>query len=206
MGIKVWRFRVQRHSNFELNSFLTTLPEEWNDEIAEAIINVFHPLAITNKPVMFQRQTKDNASLTGHTDEVGDVTIKDKEVKLKIKGEVENQVTRVGYYKVKNVELDGSHYIAWHHFWASEIGSMNPEKEPSPEFRLKYDREALKPISLLRIDYVRNEGKPPLRILVRQSIESFIALLCGRVIEHTYIQFGPQSTVLYEVSRTKAAR
>ena len=95
------------YSNLELNSFLTNLMDGWDEAAAQAVVDAFHTLPISNDVVETRTEIKEGAPMMGHTNEVGNITIDDKEVKETTKGETQEGVARVGYYKVKQIRSCG---------------------------------------------------------------------------------------------------
>lgn len=148
------------YSILELNSFLTKLTQGYDETSALAIIDAFHKLPISGNKIVIKKKMTEDTSFTGYTNEVGDTTIPNKDTKEVVIGEKSEEVVRVGHYKVKQrvVNDDESFIINWHHFWASDINTMNIDNAPPPIFGIEYLKEGLKPIALIRWDFVLEVG------------------------------------------------
>lgn len=191
---------MEKHSNYELNSFLTILMERWDESAAQAIVDAFHTLPIASDFTSITTVTKNNASVTGHTDKAGDITVHDKETKVVVRGESQEDTARVGYYKIKQRKTEGVFLITWYHFWASDTTTMSFGQTPAPIFGLEYERETLKPCALLRWDFLKEEGsKTPLRLLLKQ----LFACLFG-TLAYERVSYVGNPTVLFGKSNLKA--
>jgi hypothetical protein len=200
---------MSAHSNLELNSFLTNLMGGWDEHTAVAVIDSFHELPLAKSRTRIEKKTRNDASVTGHTDEAGNVTIPDKEIKETIVGESEEEVARVGHYKVKRMAINNgqSFAITWHHFWASDITTMNLDKAPSPMFGVEYVKDELKPIALVRWDFVVETGTAyyTWRDYVAY-LKAFVSnfLLLGQIPEMHARTWIAHPTVLFGQSKMKA--
>lgn len=202
---------VEKYSNYELNGFLTILTERWDESAAQAIVETFHTLTLMDNKSVVRRETKEGAPMTGHTDQFGDVTINDKEVKETIRGENQENVARIGYYKVKQTKFTGQVFvIIWHHFWASDPTTISSHKAPAPYFGVEYSKETLRPIALIRWDYVQKEGPeyPSFEILLRCFFLSLYGLLIGKSYTFTYEDksYEAYPRVIFGKSSIRAAR
>lgn len=198
------------YSNFELNSFLTDLMIGWDEQAAIAVVETFHDLPLAGGRTVAVRKMRHGASVTGCTDEAGDVTIPDRGVEETIKGEREEEVARVGHYKVKRMAInDGQSFaIIWRHFWESSITTMSHDKAPPSEFAVEYVKEELKPIALIRWDFVEAKvihlSWRDWMIYLKAFAQS--VFLMGRIPEMHIQSWTGRPTVLFGKSKFKAAQ
>ncbi len=189
---------MEAYSNVELNSFLTHLTNAWDEPAAQAVVDTFHTLPVTNKVVKIRTKIKQGASMTGHTDEVGNVTIKDQEVKQTIKGEKREDFARVGYYKIKHERSGNAFLITWHNFWASDPTTMSSTKTPLPLFGVAYETTNLTPLALIRWDFQQSEVKKmPLWDRLHILLERFRGFCTGAHITFEHISYVAQPTVIF---------
>lgn len=195
---------MEKLSNYELNGFLTILTERWDESAAQAVVNTFHTQPVVSNHVRITRETKNNASTTGHTNEAGNITVFNEETKETVSGE--ENVARIGYYKVRRLSWKtGVSFILWGHFWASDPITESFDKALAPKFSIEYDEETLTPQALVRWDVFKEEGaKPPLRLLLRWTIKSFYNILVGRHYKFEYVSYIAHPTVLFGKSSNKA--
>ena len=161
-------------TNYELNSFLTTLMEQWNESAAQAVINAFHTLPFASDYIQIKRKTTHDASVAGHTDEIGDVAIHGKEVKETIRGE--EYVARVGYYKVERREYDKKAFvITWRHFLGFDYSARSFSEAPGPIFGVVYGKETREPFALVRWDFFEQKGIAGLPwLVILKEVASFL--------------------------------
>ena len=198
---------MQSFSIIELNSYLTTLTQEWDETAAQAVVNTFHTLAKGSYTVKRHVKTKNDASLKGHTSEAGNVTISNKEVKETIEGESDAQIARVGYYKVSRYEYNGVLIIKWWDFWASDPTTSAREfGEPyPPEFGVEYD-ENLRPYALIRWDSKIVQTTLPLWLAFKQIFFNFYGFFLGMRYEVQHQCQESYPIAIYGKSKLKAAR
>jgi len=162
---KVWfrKYLVEKHSNLELNGFLTTLTERWDEDAARAIVNSFHQLPLSDRRSVEYSVSKNNNLTTGHTNEAGNITIKEGGG-IKYKTYLKESVARIGQYKVRRIKFKNAVVIVWTHFWTSSLGTRDQSKPPSPVFGIEYQEETLELNALIRWDF-RRESLPLLDMI-----------------------------------------
>jgi len=198
---------MQKYSNYELNGFLTTLMEDWDELAAQAVIDSFHTLSIASNYVKIRRETKNDASVTGHTNEAGNVSVHNEEVQETITGENENERARVGYYKIRNNKYQNGSVITWQHYWAADPTTESLDKAPPPTFGLEYNPGTLKPIALLRWDWFKEENPhfSP-RVLMTLTLSFLRHLFQGRFLVGKVVSYQAWPTTLFGKSNLKAVR
>ena len=158
---------MSKHSILELNSFLTGLMEGWNEEAAVAVVEVFHELPMSSVITTTVTETKKSTPLTGYTAETGNVTIPNDDSRVRVSSENEEEVRRVGHYKIKQLTVgnnDGLRMITWWDFWASDVTTRDPSQPPSIIFGVVYIKHELQPVALVRFDWV---AVPLMSVLIR---------------------------------------
>lgn len=130
-----------------LNEAITKLTNEWDENAAKLVVEFGNKLPkakLINCAIIYRN--KDRGTMSGHTREGGEITVKiperneKKEIELGIKKE------RVGWFKLWK-EKQG--VINFHHFWASDAITKELDSEnDSLGYRLEYDSKTLIPYSL----------------------------------------------------------
>lgn len=192
----------QRYSNYELNSFLTILTERWDEDATQAVVSSFCHLSPASNKKSGMSYKNNNAPMSGYTDELGDVTIHDKDVKTFTTGEKPEQIARCGYFKVerRDRKKENFAFIEWHHFWKSDITTRNPEDPPPTKYGIEYDKETLQPHALIRWDYV--EEDPPLLVKIKVLVKrTLFTLLFGNQSEYWFHLYVGKPQVIYGESR-----
>lgn len=192
---------MQEHSKFELNSFLTKLTEEWNEDAAQAVINAFYKLPKGSKCVSKNVYYNTGASAEGHTTEAGNVTVGGSETVITEKGENPGAVARVGHYKIRrHICEHGNPMIIWENFWKADYITRSIGQPPNPLFVLHYMLNSHEPLALTRYDYVRidPEWYKLLFFNFKQRIVSFIKSLRGISRKYYYYSHKAIPTVIFK--------
>ncbi len=125
-------------------AILTALETDDPDERTEALRDIIRyavSLPVSGKyEAVAYRIPKDDSAVTGHTEEMGDVTIHEESDKPNVWGH-EIQKDRVGHYRLWRPE---SGVVIFHHYWASDITTAVSLDRPN-EHVIFYDHLSLEP-------------------------------------------------------------
>lgn len=87
---------------------------------------------------------RDDASVTGHSESLGDVTVGAPETREK-RWTMGVREERVGHFKISK-EAEG--LLEFHHFWRADLSTEPREEEHPPHFKLRYEAASLEPLSV----------------------------------------------------------
>lgn len=127
-----------------INAAIEKLIEGWDEEAAKTIIKYGHTLPKEKYTAEVKLRGRDQSTVTGHTQEAGNVSIDTKTVEDRVVTFGEKK-ERVGYYKLFKDFVDGR--LSFHHYWASDstTESSDPENKPTV-YTLGYDTKTLSPL------------------------------------------------------------
>jgi hypothetical protein len=184
----------------KLNAALTILMDEWDEDAARIVIGAFHSMPASNRMTRIKHTFKNNSSITGYTQEAGNVTFPDKEIKTTVTGEREQDTARVGHYKVKRYCFNARPDIRWQHFWKSDPATMLPGEVPNPTFALHYDETTLQPVALWRFDFCEDTTRYPWSFLLRDAaiyMRNLFSRRLGYIIKTEYHFYIGRPTLLF---------
>lgn len=166
------------------------LSQGWDTEAAHELIILFKdkPSIYWSKDVDIPKR-KNKDFMTGHTVEMGDVSISEDDTKF-VEDEDEN-IERIGNYKVEFLVTEDRTVgiMRFRHFWASSIGTMSSGCPP-PYFVMYINFKENSCVQFLRADYKK------ISIQWRYYWRYLYIKFFYQGYELT--QYEPQLTVLYE--------
>lgn len=136
-----------------LNSCLDRLTEGWDEEGAQKVIAAFRATPASGKyELNLTRRKKSGGNVTGYTEEHGDVSIRDDQpqVSRKTLGQKEENLRRVGQYKIKRVECGSFSVLIFNPFFKSDLSTASP-KDLFVSFQLYYLNSTLEPVLFEKI-------------------------------------------------------
>lgn len=174
----------------KLNAALTTLTKQWDEDAAHMVISALHSLPLSNHVTTIKHIFKNDSSLTGYTKEAGNVTFPNRETKTTIAGEREENIARVGQYKVKRHCFNKRPDIRWQHFWKSDPTTMLPGEIPNPIFALQYSETTLQPVALWRFDFYEDITQClPVSILLHIWLKNAATYVCNLFSQRYYYTY-----------------
>jgi len=184
----------------EINAYLDRLTEGWDKEAAQSVVTAFHDLPLPSSRTVIHKAEM----LEGFTQEAGNVSPRDREVKHTTKGENAEEYKRVGFYKIKRTGREGAEVamVTFCHFWKADFSTGGPEV-PEPYFGVEYFTETLEPYALVVFETIEEE--PPLLFKVSSMLRDlrvhFFAALKGRTVKISSVFYKSCGRTLYGISR-----
>lgn len=191
-------------TKLEINALLTKLTQGWDQEAAATIVQLYDilPTCKSKKGTHYVFE-KNDRSITGHTEEIGNVSIGSKRTEHFIEGEKKEEIERVGQFKLWKTESnDKKHsFIEFEHFWGAEA-STRADSPPNPQYSIAYKKDPLEPMMLLGIDWIEKKSAYGAAVIFRswRTLWWYIQdLLRGESHEYEweYTRWVGVRTVLY---------
>ncbi len=189
----------------QLNACMLRLSKEWDTESAHKVVRAFHNLPAIKLPhvvnISAETKTDIGSIISGHTNEAGNVTIKDDKPKTKItvKGEKEEEYARVGVFKIKRFGHTKTNVaeIQFWYFWASDPETMS-EDVSQPTFLIEYDPNNLEPYALTRHEWEDWVEEPP---SILDHVKIFFLYLIGLDAEVHHRSRESRTVPMYGTSK-----
>jgi len=168
----------------QLNAYLEKLTVGWDQEAASIVVTLLQDLPYIKFPYKIIRTAsqRTGGNMSGHTNEVGNVSIPENDIKTKVKGEKEHERVRIGKFLVRRFEIPECGIINFEHYREITLTTIDIS-EPNPSYEIEYDLESRSPYALVRKDWI--EVSPPLLKTIEIGTQHFFAWL-------TEVVFGVQ--------------
>lgn len=105
----------------QINYLLDQLTQQWDGEAARKIIDSFKDIPLSTRGYELLANHREKDSVTGFTQEHGNITLESENNKSKTIGEDEDRIIRIGNFKVQRFRGPEFESISFYHFWKSNL-------------------------------------------------------------------------------------